>query len=69
MTHYGIWNEMKLETLTPDPKDLLDVKLSECPLMTLDDLDKRMKKIGTSYSWNVPSNAVLVGLVSYALVG
>ena len=37
--------------------------------MTLDHLSKRIKKIGTSCLWNIPSNAVLVGLVSYALVG
>ena len=37
--------------------------------MTLDHLSKRIKKMGTSYPWSTSSNAVLVGLVSYALVG
>ena len=35
----------------------------------LDLLGKRIKKIGTSYPWSVPSNAVLADLASYALVG
>ena len=37
--------------------------------MTLDHLGKRIKKIGTSYLWSIPSNAVLAGLVLYAIVG
>ena len=49
MTQYGIWNELKLETLTPDQKDHLRVKLLEFPPMTLDHLGKSIKKIGTSY--------------------
>ena len=63
MTKYGIWNELKLESLTLDQKDLLGIKLSEFPPMTLDHLCIRIKKIGTSYLWSVPSNAVLAGLV------
>ena len=31
MTGYGIWNELKLETLNPEQKDLLGVKLLEFP--------------------------------------
>ena len=69
MTLFGIWNELKLETLIPDQKDLLGVKLSEFPPMTLYDLGRRIKMIGTSYTWSIPYNAVLAGLVSYALVG
>ena len=49
MTCYGIWNELKLETLTPDQKGDLDVKLSEFPPVTLDHLGKRIIKKGTSY--------------------
>ena len=51
---YGIWSELKLETLTSEQKDLLGVKLSELPLMTLEHLGKRIKKIGTSYPWSIP---------------
>ena len=69
MTWYWIWNELEFETLTPDQKDLLGVRLSEFPPMTLDHLSKRIKKIGTSYLWSIPPNAVLRGLVSYALLG
>ena len=36
--------------------------------MTLDHLGKRIKKIGTCYPWSIPSKAILIGLVSYALV-
>ena len=36
MTQYGICNKLKLETLTPDQKGLLGVKLSEFPPMMLD---------------------------------
>ena len=36
---YGIWNELKLETLTPEQKDFLGVKLSEFPPMTLNHLN------------------------------
>ena len=51
---YGIWNELKLETLTPEQKYLLGIKLSEFPLMTLNYLGKRNKEIGTSYPWSIP---------------
>ena len=68
MTWYGIWNELKLDTLTPDQKDLLGVKLLEFPSLTLDHFIKRIKNIRTSYPWNVLPSAVLAGLVSYALV-
>ena len=50
-------------------KDLLAVKLSEFPLMTLNDLGKRIKKIRTSYLWSIPLYVILTGLVSYAMVG
>ena len=40
ITRYGIWNELKLETLTQEQKNLLGVKLSEFPLMTLNHLGK-----------------------------
>ena len=60
--------ELKIETLTPNQKDLLGVKLSEFPLVTLDHLGKRIKKIGTSYPWSISPNAVLADVVSYALV-
>ena len=66
---YGIWHELKLETLTPKQKDLLGVKLSEFLLMTINHLGKRIKKIGTSYLWSIPSSAILIDLVLYALVG
>ena len=46
---YGIWNELKLETSTQEQKDILGVKISEFPPMTLNHLGKRIKKIGTSY--------------------
>ena len=39
------------------------------PPIILDHLSNRIKQIGTSYLWSIPSNAVLAGLVSYALVG
>ena len=42
MAQYGKSNELKLETLTPDHKDLLIVKLPEFPPMTLDHLGKRI---------------------------
>ena len=51
---YGIWNELKFEMLTPEQKDLLGVKFSEFPPMTLNHLGKRIKKIGTIYPWNIP---------------
>ena len=69
MTQYKIWNEWKSETLTPNQKDLSGVKLSEFPPMTIDHLGKRIKKIGTGYSWSIPSNALFAGLESDALVG
>ena len=49
-----MWDELKLETYTPEWKDLLGVKLSELPLVTLDHLGKRIKKIGTSYPRSIP---------------
>ena len=58
---YGF--KLKLETLTPNQKDILGVKLSEFAKLTLDHLDKRIKKMGTSYPWSIPSNAILAGLV------
>ena len=64
-----MWNELKLETLTPEQKDLLGLKLSEFPLMTLNHLGKRIQKIGTSYLWSIPPNVILIGLVSYVLGG
>ena len=58
-----------METLIPEQKDLLGVKLSEFNPVTLDHLGKRIKKFGTSYLWSISHNAILIGLVSYALVG
>ena len=58
-----------METLTPEQKDLLGIRLSEFPLMTLNHLSKQIKKIGTSYLWSIPLNALLIGLESYTLVG
>ena len=66
---YGIWNELKLETLTQEQKGLLGVKLSEFSQMTLNHLDKRIKKNLDQLSMEHTPNAVLIGLVSYALVG
>ena len=63
---YGVWNKLKLETITPEQKAFLGVKLSEFPLMALNHL---IKKIGTSLSMEHTPNAILIGLVSYALVG
>ena len=40
---YEIQNELKLETLTPEQKDLLGVKHSKLPPMTLDHLGKELK--------------------------
>ena len=54
MMQYGIWNGLKFETLSPDQRDLLGVKLLEFPPMTLDHLGKRLKKIRTSYAWSLP---------------
>ena len=51
---YAIWNELKLETLTPEQKDLLGFKFSEFPPLTLNHLGKRIKKFDTSYPWSVP---------------
>ena len=65
---YGIWNELRLETLTLEQKYLVGVKLSEFPPMTLDHLGKKIKNIRTSYPWSIPPNAILISLVSYALV-
>ena len=44
MTWYEIWNELKLEALTPNQKDLLGTKLPESPQMTLDHLGKELKR-------------------------
>ena len=41
-----IWNELELETLTPEKKYLLGVKLSEFPPITLNHLGKRIKRLG-----------------------
>ena len=68
MPWYSIWNELKLETLTPYHKPLLGAKLSEFPPMTLDHLGKRIKKNRGQLPMEY-TNAVFARLVSYALVG
>ena len=64
ITQDGIWSELQLET----QKDLLGVKLSELPPMTLGHLNKRIKKTRTRYPWFVSPNAILINLVSYAIM-
>ena len=69
MAHYGIWYDLKLETLTPKQEYLLGIKLSEFPIMALYYLSKRRTKIGIDNPWSIPPIVVLPGLVAYALLG
>ena len=55
--------------LTPNQNDLVGVKLSEFPPITLYHLGKRIKKVGTSCLWSIPSNAALAGLFIICLRG
>ena len=63
----GMRYELKLETLTQDQKNLLGIKLSHIPTMTLYYLGKHIRKIETDYFWNLP--VVLANLVECALLG
>ena len=58
IAQYNIWYELQLETLTTKKKNLFGIKLSEFPLMALNNLSDRIHQIGMDYPWSVPHNTV-----------
>ena len=63
-----IWNKLKLETLTPEQKDLLGVKLSAFPPIYCRPFRQKNQNDWDQLSMEHIPSATLIGLASYALV-